>query len=347
MAGSFIQRKGEYDQLSPGKQSLVDDLCKIDYSQAAQRFESQLGRYLSNHNLAKRAAENLVKTAWRMAKGLDRTGFGTTEKFVTGSVGQDLQKLKAVVNGGNFREHMTFLYNGYRNRLFEKLFKANEDVNKEHLKSLLVRPQELHLDRGERDFVHDVSSWTDPYAWLHWANIGGVFDSALKGVKVSDIKTTLKPEEADPSLSDRERSFAVSGSRLQWVPGLQLLDYKLSTNYQQQAEQELRIVGGGRSGTAQGILSVARLLGDVDPFEVRLALLGWMISAQDHTFDEIMLGCEIFDKSLSYIKGVDRYRHISPISERELMSNVAVGARFPDYFLSDEHRDDKARGLNL
>jgi hypothetical protein len=347
--GFVVQRSGEFGVLNQQNQLLVLDLCKIDYSQAAQRFERKLGEYLSTHHLATKAAEELVKSAWKLAKdaGLDRTDFGTTETAVTGSVGREMAKLKEVVKQGNFRERMTFLYNGYRNRLFERLFKAKEGVNQQHLNSLLTRPQELHLDRADREFVHEASSWTDYYAWLHWANVGGIFNSALKGVKVSDTTTALKPDEVTaPPLSERERSFALSGSKLQWVPGLRLLDYKLSTNYQQKAEEELRIVGGGRSGTAQGILSVARLLGGVDLRHVRLALLGWMISAQDHTFDEIMLGCEIFDAALKYEKGLDRYRHLDPMPESELKAHVAAGSRFPDYYLSEEHKDEKARALN-
>jgi hypothetical protein len=66
----------------------------------------------------------------------------------------------------------------------------------------------------------------------------------------------------------------------------------------------------------------------------RLALIGGMVPAGDHTFHEIMLACHMFDPSLQYANSHRRYRLLAPLSEVELRA-LAPDRRFPDELLEE------------
>jgi len=153
------------------------------------------------------------------------------------------------------------------------------------------------------------------------------------------------PSKVSPALSEREWFSAVSGKgALSWESGGELYHFPMSSDYQAEAELLLAPVGSGLSGTAYGIFQVdEKLNANVNPELLRLALLGWMLPAGDHTFHEIMTACAEFSSDLEYDpNSPERYRHIAPLAE-ETLRGLAPQHLFPD----EAGREAKAFSLLL
>jgi Domain of unknown function (DUF4157) len=327
LRGGTVQLSGEYRQSGSQKRSHIDDLAAIEYSQAAWYFESELGRLAADHPTALAVAKRLVEKARDLAVGIqgDLTGFGSDSPSATGSVGTGLDQLKRVVESGNFRERMTFVYNGFCNGTLKKLIVAameksgqfQQGTGNAWAASLFQRDPEVVRDRPERRIAQDPSAKT----------------------------TLLSPEQVTtPPLSEGEKSFVVKENKLQWQPGTRLIDYRLDSTFQKEAYQKQVLVGGGRSGTTYSMLQVARVLGEKDFVAVRLACLGWMLPAEDHTFYEIMTSAKLFDPSLAYTEGPMGYRNVAPLTQTDL-AKCTIDGKFPDYFLSEDYKDELARSF--
>ena len=275
----------------------------INYQEEAEKFEANLARYAITHKIAVVQVQDLVKRAWELFPDpKDRAGFGTAKRGVTGMVGDVRHDIEGVVQSGNIREQLAFLYNGYVNRVFNSL-NANKD---------LPRPTEMEGERRERKKIEHTGE--------------------------AQARTSQNPHDVSPPLSETEWAFAVDKTGgLTWEPGTNIYEYKMASEFQKVAEAKSALVTAGTSGTAFGILQVSDLLAakgaKVDHLAVRLALLGWMLSAGDHTFHEIMVACQMYDPTLAYDDTYRRYRHILPLGEEELRQNVAPGHVFPDEHL--------------
>ncbi|MFD8757031.1 protein-glutamine glutaminase family protein [Kitasatospora sp. NPDC059577] len=178
------------------------------------------------------------------------------------------------------------------------------------------------------------------------------------------LETDRNPFEVNPPLGRGEWYSAVEkDGRLGWQPGAKSFHYKLGSEFQQAAHDSGGLVVSGTSGTAFGMLQAVKELvktdagktklaelgeGPVDFEQLRLALLGWMLESEDHSFHEIMTGSRLFSESLTpeeranpNLTGTDltysdtyhRYRLLPPLTEQELRSEVAPEGRFPDEHL--------------
>lgn len=339
--GNVIQLKGEYASLSEADKVLVDTRSEQDYYLHAKEFELLLGRYASIHSFSLNVADNLTFEALAhvlhfidLNKNEEKIAdvFGTNEHGNTGSVGKDIHILTEVFRSGNFREKMTLIYNAYANRKLAPIIsnlifsgdaetpanysnKKDSDVTLESFsKELFDRPADLMRDRVERQEQPGDKKLTDQ-----------------------------APDDVQwPSLSDRERLFGVKEGKLQWQPGLKYSTYPENGVFAKEARNLKVPFGGGRSGTTYIILTAAALLGESDLYQVRLACLGWMIPAMDHTFYEIMVAGKEF--GLDYVEGPEGYRSVFPLSEDELLSLTGDG-RFPDYYLTEDYKDEIASSL--
>jgi hypothetical protein len=90
-------------------------------------------------------------------------------------------------------------------------------------------------------------------------------------------------------------------------------------------------VTAGPSGTTDRLMDVFKYLKVPVPAEdFRLALLGWMMTANDHSFHEIMTIAKKKIPGLPYTAGPMSYRYISPLTISELRANVCKDKMFPD-----------------
>ncbi|MFD4395793.1 hypothetical protein [Kitasatospora sp. NPDC058478] len=161
------------------------------------------------------------------------------------------------------------------------------------------------------------------------------------------LETDLNPRDVRPSLSRDEWYSAVDkDGRLGWQPGAKSAYYKLKSELHEGAHLSGGLASTGTSGTAYGLLQAAEAIRKaaekqgikdfaVDNQLLRLALLGWMLESDDHTFHEIMAGCRLYDEGLAYDESYFRYRSLAPLTEDELRNEVAPDRRFPDEHLGD------------
>ncbi len=317
-----IQLRGEFRQLNDTQRDEIETFAEVGYHNASTQFETRLGHLASIHPKAMAAADALTTGA--LALVLQHLGptatltqlakvFGTDQKGNTGSVGREEDAIRAIFEEGNFREKMTAVYNAYANRQLAPIISDSIVHQKDQdLGSMFNRPDDLMRDRTER-----------------------------KERDKPDRRTKQLPDEVQfPPLSEREENFGVEEGELQWEPGMQYFYFELMSNYAQEARQLRVPYGGGRSGTAYIMLKAAMLLGVPDLYDMRLAVLGWMITAGDHTFYEIMVAAKEF--GLEYVEGPLGYRLVKPLQEDELRGLMPEG-RLPDEYLDDDYKDELAQ----
>lgn len=276
------------------KEARPKDLAKIRYVDAAEEFEDKLGQYLAENEMAKTAVSSLVSEITNQIPIASDTvdKYGTDDKGVTGMVGKSLENLQQVKNSGNIREQLTMIYNLTRSGVFEE----RSSPQRIDLKYL---PEEISM-RNDRQKIGE-----------------------------NDKHIIVKPALISPQLSQREEQSLGAKGHKNWKSGASNFHYKMGSAYQRGAQRLLAITSTGISGTSYMMLHVAKAY-NADLSKIRLALLGWMIPARDHTFHEIMTACNHFDAGLEYINTPERYRYISPITEETLRSNVAKNRQFPD-----------------
>lgn len=302
----------------------LKDFGKVRYSQSAEVFERNLGIYLATHPDANHAASQMCSGLWTLFQEQKRTDverFGRDDAGSAGSIGLDKFQLSLVPAQGNLRERLTWVLAAIRNGVAGELLVA-ANLRKKKI-------PKFHDPKKERLEEHRKE----------------VANQELR-------RTTTRPLDVQhPPLSANEQKFGVSkAGALQWEPGGRSIDYKMSTPYQLQAERELRLVSAGPSGSAFAMLYVAHHLG-VNLQHARLALLTWMLTVGDHTFDEIMEGCAIWAQKKA-VPGLDykdrasprRYRSIAPLTEYELRRFVCEDEEFPDEHLTEGMISEVVRG---
>ncbi|WP_019506277.1 DUF4157 domain-containing protein [Pleurocapsa sp. PCC 7319] len=320
---NIIQFSGEYKKLEAQKKVAIDEESEERYYKAITAFEKYLGWYAARHPKSIAAASDMLSVIVELAQPRIEKAllsipevFGTTDPGTTGGVGMDADKITEVLREGNFREKMTLIYNSYCNRKLSPLISTAIWGNPDP-KSLFSRPESIMKDRQERKNVEDKSA---------------------------TLTTETVDSVQNPPLSDREREFSVVDDRLQWVSGMRRIYYEEHSEYIKEAKRLKVLAGGGISGTAYAIIEIAMILGISDLNNARLAALGWMLPAHDHTFYEIMQAST--EMGLEYVPGPLGYHFIDPLDTSEIERNVLVESegKFPDYFLSDVYKDKLAKG---
>lgn len=142
-------------------------------------------------------------------------------------------------------------------------------------------------------------------------------------------------------LSEREKAFMfgkdkqgddLSGERLSWEEGGSKWIMKDKSLWVKKWRDELKMpVVAGPSGTALRFYqSWEWLKKPVAGKDLRLALLGWMLVENDHSFHEIMdMGK---DYGLPYKPGHEAYHFVDPLTSAELRKNVNLDPAYPGLF---------------
>ncbi|MFD7001005.1 lonely Cys domain-containing protein, partial [Streptomyces mirabilis] len=302
---------------------------RIRYMREAVEFERRLGAYLADHKGANDQVGRLVQAVWERAVEAGRwQEFGSDDNTMDGVVGTSRERLQAVVDSGNLRERMGFLYVG--RFTVSDLLGTPED----HPPAIAAERRDPERNRSEAALRYEAAP------------------KAPEGAAVSDLRAagdalrvSLAADDVRPPLSEGERAL-MPGGRRTWFAGGKLWDLPMAARLQWQAEGTGGLVSAAASATSARLLRQALDIRDrwhveVDPALLRLALLGTMLPLGHHTFHEIMLGLNAARDEMSvkhrdvleelqYFDNWGRYWNIAPLTEQELRRHVARDGRFPD-----------------
>jgi hypothetical protein len=160
-----------------------------------------------------------------------------------------------------------------------------------------------------------------------------------------EMRTAQDYEDLGIGLSDREKAYtkgkmgvddlAYPTTKLPWLEGHTYYKMSDSNLWVQQIRDGLKMpVVAGVSGTTTRMLTAFKWLNTgADPLDFRLAIMGWMLPAWDHSLYEIMRGSH-----LAGVRGpgegnlddvIHMYSHVPPLTGAELRANVAVNKMFP------------------
>lgn len=329
----------------------------------SSQFEERLGRYIYNNPAAQAVAATLTNKMLNvLMPEFDETNrehqeevsraFGDSKKGSAGNVGTEFADVYAVLRSGNLRERMTAIYNAmfgsFKTLMNSILTESNwGEAERRGLdtRKLKIRQRQLRLNPMAKD------PYRKPRAFLDRKKVG-MFDGKLlsggetrqdvEGSKVTK-RTAGQLEEGKfkAGLSERERKFMfpekgmgedIGGDTLTWEEGGTALQVRDKNKWVKHAKTVLKLpVVAGPSGTAQRFFQIYEWLGKpVKAEDLRLALLGWMLTENDHSFHEIMMMSAEY--GLPYAPGQAAYRQIAPLTEAEIRKNVNTDPAYPGLF---------------
>ncbi|WMX43819.1 hypothetical protein RGF97_01595 [Streptomyces roseicoloratus] len=328
--------------------SVVRTAVRLAYAEASRDAERALGEYLTRHPDVQEQVRTLVRAAWDRLPADKRAELGTERNTGSGSVGDDPRTLQEVVEHGNIRERMHLLVTGVHGPLMKRL------VGPKPTPAILTRersgpgvPANQRIQQ-DADVVQNIRRAQERLRREQADNPGL---EALLAAQEHDRRTPLRPEDAVPPLSTRERAHVVENGRLTWEPGERHRQILLMSVSQVTAEATGGLMSAGTSNTAYFTLKVVHKMATtwnvpVDFQLVRLALMADMLPVGHHTFHEIMTASEAFEQDvlvppkpprgapsyvpvLSYTDNWGRFRSLPPLTESQLREAMPDG-RFPD-----------------
>lgn len=296
--------------------------------------------------------------------------FGGAKKKYAGNVGNEFTDILGVFESGNLRERMTAFYNamfgGFKPMVTNILKTRNwgeAEARGLDPRKMRIRARQLGYGRGGI-FGSNIGATKDSYNPQNkeiYRNPRNPLDrknlkSMENGLLSMETRTerSKKPEELltnrsigelsdglhKAGLSERERKFMfnrdpgedISSTRLPWEEGDSKFKMKDNSPWVKRLRDQLHMpLIAGPSGTALRIYQIWEWLGKPVPIQdLSLALLGWMLVENDHSFHEIMsVGT---DYGLAYKPGQEAYQHIEPLAVSELRENVCLDPEYPKLF---------------
>jgi hypothetical protein len=288
--------------------------------------------------------------------------FGRNSPASAGQVGQIFKAVDDVFRSGNLRERMTAFFNAASNSfktlvadmlkskswdqagaegLDVKAMKKRQSLQKGTVNKLgaFVEKQKTGMNRA---FGKDLYI-QDPKAILKSGQKSALTGStARQWEDKSSQRTAGDIEKEGYGLSQREKELSfgdkakgdVKDEKLPWKEGGTVWSIDTGHSYYKEIHDKLGMpVVAGPSGTTSFLLDAFKFLnlpGKVNPPDFRLALLGWMMTSNDHSFHEIMQMAATKGLGLDYKAGTDAYHDIAPLTTAELRSKVAVNRNLPD-----------------
>ncbi|MFJ9431505.1 hypothetical protein ACIRQY_17850 [Streptomyces sp. NPDC101490] len=349
---AVLSRVGQALHVNPDHDehhTTVRTAVRVAYAEASRDAERALGEHLTQRADVQNQVRALVKAAWDNLSDVERLELGSKRNSGSGSVGNDLTTLKAVVNDGNIREQMHLLVSGVHGPLMKRLgLKKPEPEILTRERSAQGTPEDQRIQQ-DTDVVRDIRREQERLRKDEAANPGL---EALVRAAERHRRTELRPEDAVPPLSARERAHALEDGRLTWEPGERHRQIALRTKSQVTAEATGGLMSAGTSNTTYFALTVVHAMAQkwkvpVDYQLVRLALMADMLPIGHHTFHEVMTASEAFEQNvlaarqpqsagtppyadvLSYTDDWGRFRSLAPLTE-DALRQAMPGGRFPD-----------------
>ncbi len=353
-AGNDTGPVQQQTDVSAAKQALVP--AKLDN---ARGFEKKLGVHAYGDGRADAAATTMIDrlTAavipnFNAADADHQQGysdlFGKDQEegaWSAGQVGKDFAVLQQALTAGNLREKMTAVYNaslGGFKKTVEWLMKedANEQVARglDH-KKVEHRRQQRSRNPFAKDLFRDPGNPFDRKKYFPQKGFDWEYSSNARTKAEGDeqkSKRTVGELNADGiGLSSREEDFMFGAdahddaSAVKWKEGGTYWQINEKSRWVKKYQEKLLVpVTAGPSGTAQRLFQAWEYLGKPTVnVDFRLALLGWMLTSNDHSFHEIMMTSAQF--GMPYTPGVEAYRNVEPYSEAELRA-IAHPEGLPD-----------------
>lgn len=258
-----------------------------------------------------------------------------------GQVGNEYATVLEATTNGNLREKMTAVYNAGLGGFKQEVCKLIEDEAWDDAKSrgldakkLKRRGRQMKWNPGAKD------AFRDPGNPLDRKNFGTYEHTGATRAKASDDDQKTKRTVGDldalgVGLSDREKQFQYgktdpgADEKLQWKEGGTYWQVNQNNKWVKKVREKLLMpVVAGPSGTALRLFQCWEWLNrPCFAVDFRLALLGWMLTANDHSFHEIMLTSADF--GAPYTPGLQAYREVIPFTAEQLRT-VAGAEGFPD-----------------
>jgi hypothetical protein len=283
-----------------------------------------------------------------------------------GQVGKEFATVLAATKTGNLRERMTAIYNAtlstfktdvlnlMQEEMWETMAARGLDVDK-----LKRRKQQIKFNPGAKDLYRDPGN---PLDRKHMTTFEPSTKQDKGGLPGRGNTRTANPDgqrqtqrtvaelDADGvGLSEREKRFMYKdkydnqswlgrmlgfspvggGERLTWIEGGTYWKINENNKWVRKCKDKLHMpVTAGPSGTALRLFQAWEFLSKPAVKEhFRLALLGWMMTSNDHSFHEIMMTSAEY--GMPYEPGLTSYRKLDPFNETELRA-IASPHGFPD-----------------
>jgi hypothetical protein len=257
-----------------------------------------------------------------------------------GQVGKDFATLRAALTTGNLREKMTGVYNaslgGFKQEVLTLMNQDRATIEGRGLDAtkLARRRNQLKFNPGAKDLYRDPGNPIDRKKFSSYEVTGQTRTAAVGDAQESQ-RTVGELDHDAIGLSDREKEFMYGNTA---VPDATLVKWKEGGTYwnvnndnkwvKKYQEKLLMPVVAGPSGTALRMFQAWEYLNKpASNVDFRLALLGWMLTGNDHSFHEIMATSA--DYGLPYTPGLDAYRRVAPYDEAALRA-IAAPEGFPD-----------------
>ncbi len=258
-----------------------------------------------------------------------------------GQVGTEFAVLREALQNGNLREKMTGIYNaglgGFKATVQQLMQEDRAVIAARGLDDdkLKRRRNQMTFNPGAKDVYRDPGNPLDRKKYSSYEYTGQTRTAAVGDAQKS--RRTMGELDADGiGLSDREKAFQYGGaatdanSPVKWKEGGTYYNVNNDNKWVKKYQQKLLMpVTAGPSGTALRMFQAWEFLAKpTNHADFRLALLGWMLTGNDHSFHEIMTTSADFT-SEAYVPGVEAYRQFDPYNEAELRA-IAAPEGFPD-----------------
>jgi len=338
--------------------------AKLDHS---IQFERKLGAAAYNDGRSLEAASQMIgKITQAMIPQFDEHDAAHQQQYAqlygkdaqrgagsAGQVGNEFQTVMTALNQGNLRERMTGIYNASLGEFKAEVLRLMSESRWQEMKDrgfddkkLKRRKNQRRFNPAARDLYRDPGNPADRKNEL-------VSLSALRG----QTRTAAPPEERQSKrtvgeldnlgapLSEREKQFMYPDhyqggdadllfavepdEQLTWNEGGTWWQMNQDNKWVRKVQDKLHMpVAAGPSGTALRMFQAWEFVGRPAIKEsFRLALLGWMMTSNDHTFHEIMMTSAEY--GMPYTPGPLAYRNVLPFTPDQLRA-IANPEGFPD-----------------
>lgn len=322
--------------VSMGSQSMAEN---PDFERDAAAFETQLGisAYSRGNGPAGQMAakgkaylmEKAGVTQWkatetRLAEMVVK--LGSDNPAWSGTVGKAVDDLLAVFDTGNVATRMCHLENLWG------MISQDIKLNVESVDDMLQRAGILEADIARQ---RDVKG-NNPFHIPANSEVEGQGQTRFEDPNKNQHRTTMTVGSAGVPLSPAEAEVQIPGydrnsgappeqARLQWEEGARIWLMNETNTWVHLMRQLSMPLGAGPSGTTNKIMNLGAVLG-MNPFDTRLACIGYLLPAHHHTLCEIMEGAAPHGAS-DFIRGRMMYTSISPWTSGELKG--FGGGKFP------------------
>ena len=161
---------------------------------------------------------------------------------------------------------------------------------------------------------------------------------------MADVMAGFSPRETTHLMKN------IKGAKLPWMEGIAYWKMKEKSSWVKKIKGQLGMpVIAGPSATAARLLNTFRWLKvpNTDIFHFRMAIIGWMLTSQDHSLYEIMRGAHMVGVKApneTLANAVELYRNIAPFTTDDLRKNAGLATKgmLPHEYLyqKESQKDD-------